>query len=347
MKILFLSHHWANNSHHSQYSGFQRLVVYAARQHEVTLVTWGKEKASYVDEHGIRVVTVKGGGKDLLFQKRMRISLMGRRMADEFDAVHALYEDCTFFLKKGSFTVTFHVLPGIAVYKELKQQGFLFLKYHVLQKRAMRRARHIVVVSTNLLEKVPEKHRGKARFLPHGIDTEFWDPALSERKAEEAVPAEAKGKFVALCVGAHGLDREMMAKLIAANPTARWVMVGIKERLEGYSQVEYLRGISDERLRDLYAEANVMVRPLIFATANNSVLEAMSMGKTILASRIPGITDYLNDANCIFLDTMKDLSLQRVLSGKMDPGSVRGYAVREFSWQRVLNEYLQLYNQKS
>lgn len=338
MRILFLSHHWVNNSHHSQYSGFQRLVVYAARQNEVTLVTWGKEASSYTDEHGIRVITVRGEGKDLFFQKRIRISKMGMRMADDFDAVHALYEDCSFFLKKGSFTVTFHVLPGIAAYKELKQRVFLFLKYHVLQKRAMRRAKHIAVVSRNLLERLPEKYRGKALFLPHGIDTEFWDPALS-------AVSPSGGRKVALCVGAHGLDREMMARLIAANPAVRWVFVGLKEKLEGYPQVEYLRGIPDQQLRDLYAAADVMVRPLTFATANNSVLEAMSMDKTILASRIPGITDYLNDDNCVFLDTVKDLSLESVFSRKQAPGLVRAYAVREFSWQTVLNEYYRLYKQ--
>jgi glycosyltransferase involved in cell wall biosynthesis len=90
-----------------------------------------------------------------------------------------------------------------------------------------------------------------------------------------------------------------------------------------------------------------MVRPLIFATANNSILEAMSMGKTVLASRIPGITDYLNDTNCIFIDTMKDLSLENVWSGRPSPAAVREFTVREFSWRTVLNAYLQLYNQRS
>src|SRR5262245_22129581 len=159
MKILFLSHHWTNNSHHSQYSGFQRMVVHAARQHEVTLVTWDKEARSYTDEDGVRVVTVKASKRDFLYNKRIDISQKGRELSKDFDAVHALYEDCTFFLKKGAFTVTFHVLPGIAVYKEPKQKIFMFLKYNVLQRRAMRRARHIVCVSTNLLEKVPRKYR--------------------------------------------------------------------------------------------------------------------------------------------------------------------------------------------
>ena len=356
MRILFLSHHWTNNSHHSQYSGFQRLVVHAAKDNEVTLVTWGTEKTSYTDEHGINVVTIKGSKRDFLFLKRIAISLEGRRLADGFDAVHALYEDCTFFLKKNSYTVTFHVLPGIAVYRELKQKIFLFLKYNVLQRRAIRNARNIVCVSTNLLDKIPEKHKGKARFIPHGIDTDFWDPALPAAPtlpaaapvapATAAPPPGTPAKSYALCVGAHGLDRDLLTALINANPSTRFVMVGLKNRLDEFPNVEYCSGISDEQLRTLYRNAETMLRPLIFATANNSVLEAMAMGRTILASRIPGITDYLNDSNCIFFDTMKDLSLENVRSRKPDPGLIREFAVREFSWGSVLNAYYSLYLQK-
>lgn len=349
MKILFLSHHWTNNSHHSQYSGFQRLVVHAARENEVTLITWGKEQARYTDEHGIDVITIKGAKKDPFFLKRMGISLMGRRISGDYDAIHALYDDCTFFLKRNSFTVTFHVLPGIAVYKELKQKGFLFIKYNLLQRRAMRRAKDIVCVSNNLLEKVPARHRGKARFIPHGIDTGFWDPALASVplhwSASLSGAAVLSGHRV-LCVGSHGLDRALLKQLIQANPGTKWTMVGVRNRLEDCPNVEYLSGISDEQLRDLYAGADAMVRPLTFSTANNSILEAMSMGKTILASRIPGITDYLNDTNCIFIDTMKDLLLEDVWSRRPEPAVVREFTVREFSWERVLGEYFRLYKQK-
>jgi len=338
MKILYLSHHWTNNSHHSQYSGFQRLVVHAAREHQVTLVTWGKERSRYTDEFGVDVITIKGTKKDPFFLRRMSISLEGRRIAKDYDAIHALYDDCTFFLKKNSFTVTFHVLPGIAVYPELKQRGFLFVKYHLLQKRAMRRAKDIVCVSTNLLDGITGKHKKKARFIPHGIDTGFWDPALS------VLPADAERNDV-LCVGSHGLDRELMKKIILANPSARFVMVGLKQKFEDCPNVLYLRGISDEELRSRYFGADLMIRPLTFATANNSVLEAMAMGKTILASRIPGITDYLDDSNCIFIDTMKDLLLEHVKPRKIDPVLIRDFAIREYSWEKVLSDYINLYSQ--
>ncbi|MHA4809793.1 glycosyltransferase family 4 protein, partial [Flavitalea flava] len=280
MKILFLSHHWTNNSHHSLHSGFQRIVAFAAERHEVTLVTWGNEVADYQDGL-VRVITVTGARKDFLFSKRRAISSKGRELEGKFDVVHSLYSDCTFSLAPGSFTVTFHVLPGVVRYKSVKQKLFLFIKYNFIQKRALRRAKNIAVVSRNLLSRIPERYQSKAWFIPHGIDTDFWDPALAIAQNSFA------GKDYILCVGSHGLDRELLMEFITANPSRQFVFVGLKEKLNTFPNVHYLYHVPDAGLRDLYASATLMIRPLLFATANNSILEALSMGKTILVNRIP------------------------------------------------------------
>jgi glycosyltransferase involved in cell wall biosynthesis len=339
MKLLFLSHHWSNNSHHSLHSGFQRLVHFAAADHEVTLVTWADRELDYMDGP-IRVITVRSGRRDFLFSRRIAISRKGASLAPSFDAVHSLYEDCTFALPPNRFTTTFHVLPGVVHYHELRHRLFLFLKYHILQRKAFRNAASIACVSTNLLEAIPAKYRTKARFIPHGADTDFWDPAL-------ASPAEAlakAGSNYILCVGAHGLDRQLLSDFIRANLTRQFIIVGLKQQLEASPNTQYLYNISDEALRDLYAGATLLIRPLQFATANNSVLEALSMGKTILASRIPGITDYLTEKTGIFIDTLPDLSLNNIKT--LDPIHIRQSAIDTFSWKKVLAEYVTLYLQQ-
>jgi glycosyltransferase involved in cell wall biosynthesis len=336
MKLLFLSHHWTNNSHHSQHSGFQRLVHFAAEENEVTLVTWAKDESDFMDGP-IRVITVKSSRRDFLFQKRIAISKKGARMAAGFDAIHALYEDCTFALPHDRFTTTLHVLPGIVHYEEPGQRLFLFLKYNLLQRRALRNAASIACVSTNLLSAIPKRYQAKARFIPHGVDTAFWDPALAK------APTNLPNDYI-LCVGAHGLDRQMLTGLIRTNPARAFIIVGLRNQLEPFPNVKYLYDISDESLRDLYYGAALMIRPLTFATANNSVLEALAMGKTILASRIPGITDYISERTGAFIDTLKNNSLDNLKM--LDPAFIRQTAIDNFSWQKVLSEYATLYNQQ-
>jgi glycosyltransferase involved in cell wall biosynthesis len=331
MKLLFLSHHWTNNSHHSLHSGFQHLVHYAAAEHEVTLVTWASREQDY-REGPIRVITVQSGRRDFLFKRRIAISRKGAALAPAFDAVHSLYEDCTFALPANSFTTTFHVLPVVAHYTEPKHRLFLFLKYYLLQRRALRNAASIACVSTNLLNAIPQQYRAKSRFIPHGVDTDFWDPALASATPDNYI----------LCVGAHGLDRALLTEFVHANPTRQFVIVGLKPQLDPSLNTRYLYGISDEDLRDLYAGAALLIRPLLFATANNSVLEALSMGKTILASRIPGITDYLTEKTGIFIDTLPDRCLDNMKT--LNPNLIRQTTIDSFSWQKVFSEYLTLYH---
>jgi glycosyltransferase involved in cell wall biosynthesis len=333
MKLLFLSHHWSNNSHHSLHSGFQRLVYFAAACHEVTLVTWATREQDYMDGQ-IRVITIRSGRRDFLFQKRTAISRKAAALAPSFDAVHSLYEDCTFALPPNRFTTTFHVLPGVIHYKEPKQRIFLFLKYHILQRRALRNAASIACVSTNLLAAVPRRYQYKSHFIPHGVDTDFWDPALAKPPADNYI----------LCVGSHGLDRKILSDFIRANPARQFIIVGLKQQLEPFPNTKYQYNISDEALRDLYAGATLLIRPLQFATANNSVLEALSMGKTILASRIPGITDYLTEKTGVFIDTLPDRSLDNIKT--LSPNQIRQSAIDSFSWKRVLAEYISLYHQQ-
>jgi glycosyltransferase involved in cell wall biosynthesis len=347
MKLLFLSHHWTNNSHHSLHSGFQRLVYYAAAENEVTLVTWGSLEQDY-REGPIRIITVRSGRRENPFKRRIAISRRGAALAPAFDAVHSLYEDCTFALPPNSFTTTFHVLPNIVHYKEPKHRLFIFLKYHLLQRRALRNAASIACVSTNLLAAIPERYRSKACFIPHGVDTGFWDPALASPAdlaagalAKAGAPEQAGSNYI-LCVGAHGLDRTLLADFIRANPTRPFILVGLKPQPEPFPNTRYLCNISDEELRDLYAGAALLIRPLEFATANNSVLEALSMGKTIVASRIPGITDYLTEKTGIFIDTLPNLSLTNIKP--INPNLIRQSAIDSFSWQKVLAEYSKLYH---
>jgi glycosyltransferase involved in cell wall biosynthesis len=333
MKLLFLSHHWSNNSHHSLHSGFQRLVHFAAADHDVTVVTWSDREQDYMDGP-IRVITVKSGRRDFLFSRRIAISRKGASLAPAFDAIHALYEDCTFALPQNRFTTTFHVLPGVVHYHEPRHRLFLFLKYHILQRRALRHAASIACVSTNLLEAIPKPYRDKSRFIPHGVDTDFWDPALAKTSSTGYI----------LCVGAHGLDRDLLTQFVRTNPDRSFVIVGLKQQLEPFPNTKYLYDITDEALRDLYAGAALLIRPLQFATANNSVLEALSMGKTILASRIPGITDYVTEKTGIFVDTLPNRSLDNLKP--LTPSYIRQSTIDTFSWKKVLAEYSTLYQRQ-
>lgn len=334
MNILFITHHWYNNSHHSKYSGFQRLVNFTAKKHNVTVVTWGEKNENFIDENGINVIIIKPFIKNS-FIIRFIISLHARKIQESYDVVHALYSDCTYFLKKNSFIVTIHILPSIAKHKNIKSLVFLYLKYFLFQKRCFKYAKKVVCVSNNLLQTIAKK-RKDVIYIPHGIDTNFWKIEKDE--------LELKNIKMVLCVGSHGVNYAQLCKIININTNYEFHIIGMKDYPYYHKNCKKYSRISDYELKQLYKEAFFMLRPIYFATANNSILEAMSMGCIVITNKVPGILNYLNDQSCIFIEEMNNYQIQ---DNKYNYIELRNNALAKinnvFSWDNIVEEYEKVY----
>ncbi|WP_395748812.1 glycosyltransferase family 4 protein [Prosthecobacter sp.] len=64
-------------------------------------------------------------------------------------------------------------------------------------------------------------------------------------------------------------------------------------RLARDQRVRWHAGISAETLRGLYQQATLLFLPIVDATANNAVIEALSAGLPIVSSNAGGLQDYL------------------------------------------------------
>jgi glycosyltransferase involved in cell wall biosynthesis len=73
---------------------------------------------------------------------------------------------------------------------------------------------------------------------------------------------------------------------------------GPAEGITTQSNISVSRGLSSGALRDLYRGARFVVVPLkhvTYAAGVSAIVEAMAMGKAVVASRSPGVGDYLKD----------------------------------------------------
>lgn len=138
-------------------------------------------------------------------------------------------------------------------------------------------------------------------FIPHGVDVHYFTPGEK--------PVVARGGRRLLTVGNMLRDFETLGNVIdcAAARGEPWIFTVIanQDRLTRLSNalssagrrlLEPLCGISDRQLLRIYQTSDVLYLPLLEATANNALIEAMACGLPVVVSDLPATRAYGGDA---------------------------------------------------
>lgn len=138
-------------------------------------------------------------------------------------------------------------------------------------------------------------------FIPHGIDIHHFKPSPKEHGSFDERPR-------ILTVGNMLRDFETLAKTInlAADRRTDWEfhVLALPDRLEklhdmlsdsGKKLFKPRQGLSDEKLKQLYLDCDLLYLPLLAATANNAVIEAMASGLPMILTDFPATRAYAGD----------------------------------------------------
>jgi len=224
-----------------------------------------------------------------------------------------------------------------------------------------RRCSAIAAISSFTAQETKQMTGLEPRIIPYGIELPPLDPAapvepgliltvgrLVERKGQiyliEAMTHLAHHPEAHLIIVGEGHERPLLEETIRRH--------GLEER------VKLAGRVSDEVLDDLYRRCQVFVLPAIVDSAGDTEmlgmvsLEAMRYCKPVIATRVGGIADIVQDGETGVLVGQRDArALADAIDRLLDAPALAerlgraGYefARQQFAWQAVLDQTLALY----
>ena len=258
---------------------------------------YGEDGIFRFNEYG-RVICVPAIAKKAATMISPAMVRWVRRHAAEYDIIHIHHPDPMAALAlrlsgyKGKVVLHWH--------SDILSQQLLLKLYKPLQAWLIRRADKIVgttpvyVASSPYLKDVQEK----CDYVPIGIEPVHYDSAKAD-----AVRAKHPGETILLSIGrlVPYKGYTYLIDAMAFLPERFHLLLGgsgpLKESLEAQirekglqERVTMLGYIPDDDLPSLYGAADIFVLPSVMKTEAFGIvqIEAMSCGKPLVATRIPG-----------------------------------------------------------
>ena len=218
-----------------------------------------------------------------------------------------------------------------------------------MQGKVASRMPRVVVVSENSIQDIHTDmgvDLDRMRLVPVGVDPELFRPldGIARRPGHLITTASAD---VALKGLAYLL--EAMAKLRADGRAVTLTIIGrpkpgksmdLIERYGLRDSIEFVSGVSDERIVELYAEAELAVVPSLYEGFSLPAIEAMCSGTPLVATdggALPEVTGV--DGETVFRCTAGDAgSLAATIASALD-ATERRETVGAAGRQRVLERW--------
>ncbi len=336
------------------------------RGHYVQIFTSSEDRKDHIDDY--KGVIVHRYGSMLRYRSEpVSPGILYKPLNYDVDVVH-IHSGVSISLlagyryameKKKPLVITWHgdslreygrysgIVPGVAAY---------FYK-RCLADKVLSRADVIISPSESYIDesKFLEKYRGKIAVIPNGVNLEKFDISYSKEECKRKLGLNEKnvvlfvGRLYPL-KGPHILLKAI-PNVIKENKDTLFVFVGggnvdeYKKLSEEIGVKEYVKftGYIDEEKYFYYRASDIFCLPSTLESFGIVNLEAMACGVPIVASRVGGIPDIVNDGEngllitpgdsnaladaIIYLLENKDIRERMGKNGKKK--------IKDYSWERI------------
>lgn len=243
-------------------------------------------------------------------------------------------------------------------YKFLKWRWYSFLR---MQIKVARKLDPIIVVSESTRRDV-ERDFGipydSMHVVHHGINHVQFQPmphiARKTNRLIACASADVPLKGLIYLIRAYAellktrpdLELMVIGKLREGQTDRELTALGIKDR------VQFVSGVSDKKLTELYAEATIAVSPSVYEGFGFPAGEAMACGMPVIATDGGSLPEVVGDAGVI-VPHSNPPALARAIAELLDDparrdrlgATARTRILKHFKWERAAREVVEIYRQ--
>jgi glycosyltransferase involved in cell wall biosynthesis len=241
-----------------------------------------------------------------------------------------------------------------------KRRWYAFTK---MQTRVARRMMRVMTVSESSLGDICNDHKvspDRIHVVPVGVDPDLFKPLPEVKRVPGRIVTTASAD-VAL-KGLHYL-LEALAKLRTENPEAHLVIIGKPKdggramdtlaRLGLEDHVEWISGVPDQRIVELYSECSVACVPSLYEGFSLPAIEAMSSAAPLVVTNGGALPEVVGEdgVGALVVDTGNSdalaAALGRVLAdpelGEHLGGNARARVLDNWSWRHTAARTVEQY----
>lgn len=206
----------------------------------------------------------------------------------------------------------------------------------------------IIVLSSHQKEYL-KKMGFESVFIPHGFNTPVFNMVMVKDNKDRELNFSA---INIVTIGSNYRDFDTLKRIIedvGNNSGIKFHLVGIPGKwqaiLSNYDNVSIYKRLNDDEYYSLLSCCDYNFLPLTFATANNTLLEAQSIGITSILPQISGIADYGAPAPLnLYYNRYEELLQIFNKIGKNGKNSDLIRFSKKFSWENVNNQIVGYYS---